>query len=161
SPTPATRTSAAPATACRAIRRRSGSTRWRSRPAAWPPSCSRSWRWSSSSHECKRAGSVSDGRGKSRRLRFRLLARIPPRLGCSIPRHRTGRIIAACIVLTRGGTLVAESNSELVVETHKLTKIYNNRQIALNDVTLRLEPGCVLGLLGSNGAGKTTLLRLI
>jgi ABC-2 type transport system ATP-binding protein len=56
---------------------------------------------------------------------------------------------------------VAESTSELVVETFKLTKIYNNRQIALNDVTLRLEPGCVLGLLGSNGAGKTTLLRLI
>ncbi len=56
---------------------------------------------------------------------------------------------------------MAESSSELVVETFKLTKIYNNRQIALNDVTLRLEPGCVLGLLGSNGAGKTTLLRLI
>jgi ABC-2 type transport system ATP-binding protein len=56
---------------------------------------------------------------------------------------------------------VAESSSELVVETFKLTKIYNNRHIALNDVTLRLEPGCVLGLLGSNGAGKTTLLRLI
>ncbi|MGL4553938.1 MAG: ABC transporter ATP-binding protein [Gemmataceae bacterium] len=55
---------------------------------------------------------------------------------------------------------MAESNSELVVETSQLTKIYNNRQIALNDVTLRLEPGCVLGLLGSNGAGKTTLLRL-
>jgi ABC-2 type transport system ATP-binding protein len=56
---------------------------------------------------------------------------------------------------------VADRSSELVVETFKLTKIYNNRQIALNDVTLRLEPGCVLGLLGSNGAGKTTLLRLI
>ena len=48
-----------------------------------------------------------------------------------------------------------------MVETFKLTKIYQNRQIALNDVTLRLEPGCVLGLLGANGAGKTTLLRLI
>ena len=56
---------------------------------------------------------------------------------------------------------MAEKSSELVVETFKLTKIYQNRQIALNDVTLRLEPGCVLGLLGSNGAGKTTLLRLI
>ena len=53
------------------------------------------------------------------------------------------------------------SDSELVVETCKLTKIYQNRQIALNDVTLRIEPGCVLGLLGPNGAGKTTLLRLI
>jgi ABC-2 type transport system ATP-binding protein len=56
---------------------------------------------------------------------------------------------------------VAENASELVVETHTLTKIYQNRQIALNDVTLRLEPGCVLGLLGHNGAGKTTLLRLV
>jgi ABC-2 type transport system ATP-binding protein len=57
---------------------------------------------------------------------------------------------------------VAENpGPDLVVETSKLTKIYNNRQIALNDVSLRIEPGCVLGLLGSNGAGKTTLLRLI
>ena len=56
---------------------------------------------------------------------------------------------------------MAEVSSDLVVETYKLTKIYQNRQIALNDVTLKLEPGCVLGLLGHNGAGKTTLLRLI
>jgi ABC-2 type transport system ATP-binding protein len=57
---------------------------------------------------------------------------------------------------------VAETqSSDLVVETFKLTKIYKNRLIALNDVTLRLEPGCVLGLLGANGAGKTTLLRLL
>ncbi|MCS6978311.1 MAG: ABC transporter ATP-binding protein [Gemmatales bacterium] len=56
---------------------------------------------------------------------------------------------------------MADSASNLVVETHKLTKIYQNRQIALNDVTLSIEPGCVLGLLGPNGAGKTTLLRLI
>jgi ABC-2 type transport system ATP-binding protein len=56
---------------------------------------------------------------------------------------------------------VADNTSELVVETFKLTKIYQNRQIALNDVTLRVEPGCVLGLLGPNGAGKTTLIRLI
>jgi len=56
---------------------------------------------------------------------------------------------------------VADNASDLVVETHKLTKIYQNRQIALNDVTLRIEPGCVLGLLGPNGAGKTTFLRLV
>jgi len=56
---------------------------------------------------------------------------------------------------------VAANAGGLVVETYKLTKIYQNRQIALNDVTLRIEPGCVLGLLGHNGAGKTTLLRLI
>jgi ABC-2 type transport system ATP-binding protein len=56
---------------------------------------------------------------------------------------------------------VAENSSDLVVEAYQLTKIYQNRQIALNDVNLKLEPGCVLGLLGHNGAGKTTLLRLI
>src|SRR6516165_5656757 len=57
--------------------------------------------------------------------------------------------------------MAADSPSDLVVETLKLTKIYQNRQIALNDVTLKIEPGCVLGLLGPNGAGKTTLLRLV
>jgi ABC-2 type transport system ATP-binding protein len=51
--------------------------------------------------------------------------------------------------------------SEFVVATEHLTKIYQNRQIALNDVSLTIEPGCVLGLLGPNGAGKTTFLRLI
>jgi ABC-2 type transport system ATP-binding protein len=56
---------------------------------------------------------------------------------------------------------VAENSSGLVIETFKLTKIYQNRQIALNDVTLSLEPGWVLGLLGPNGAGKTTFLRLV
>src|SRR5881275_3011788 len=56
---------------------------------------------------------------------------------------------------------MAEAADDLVVESYKLTKIYQNRQIALNDVTLKLEPGCVLGLLGHNGAGKTTLLRLV
>ena len=56
---------------------------------------------------------------------------------------------------------MADDATELVVETQHLTKIYQNRQIALNDVSLTIEPGCVLGLLGPNGAGKTTFLRLI
>jgi ABC-2 type transport system ATP-binding protein len=56
---------------------------------------------------------------------------------------------------------VADDAGGLIVETEHLTKIYQNRQIALNDVTLTIEPGCVLGLLGPNGAGKTTFLRLI
>ena len=59
------------------------------------------------------------------------------------------------------GAPVAEDTTELIVETQHLTKIYQNRQIALNDVSLTIEPGCVLGLLGPNGAGKTTFLRLI
>jgi ABC-2 type transport system ATP-binding protein len=54
-----------------------------------------------------------------------------------------------------------DTAGELVVETSRLTKIYQNSQIAINDVTLGITPGTVLGLLGPNGAGKTTLLRLI
>jgi ABC-2 type transport system ATP-binding protein len=56
---------------------------------------------------------------------------------------------------------VNAAGNEFVVATEHLTKIYQNRQIALNDVSLTIEPGCVLGLLGPNGAGKTTFLRLI
>lgn len=55
----------------------------------------------------------------------------------------------------------ANADAGLVVETAHLTKIYQNRQIALNDATLTIEPGTVLGLLGPNGAGKTTFLRLV
>jgi ABC-2 type transport system ATP-binding protein len=47
------------------------------------------------------------------------------------------------------------------VETQNLTKIYQNRHIALNGVNLSVESGMVLGLLGPNGAGKTTLVRLV
>jgi len=57
--------------------------------------------------------------------------------------------------------LAAGQANDLVIESFKLTKIYQNKQIALNDVSLRIEPGTVLGLLGSNGAGKTTLIRMI
>jgi ABC-2 type transport system ATP-binding protein len=60
-----------------------------------------------------------------------------------------------------GSTVAGSTESELVVETSHLTKIYQNRQIALNDATLTVEPGNVLGLLGPNGAGKTTFLRLV
>ena len=41
-----------------------------------------------------------------------------------------------------------------------LTRCYGG-QIALDDVTLNLEPESITGLLGRNGAGKTTLLRVI
>jgi ABC-2 type transport system ATP-binding protein len=62
---------------------------------------------------------------------------------------------------TAGVWTVNGADSEFVVETGSLTKIYQNRQIALNDVAVTIEPGCVLGLLGPNGAGKTTFLRLV
>jgi len=46
-----------------------------------------------------------------------------------------------------------------------LTKIFNpdtiDQKIALNDVSVRIEKGDFVTVIGSNGAGKTTLLNLI
>ncbi|MHC4327712.1 MAG: ABC transporter ATP-binding protein [Planctomycetota bacterium] len=50
---------------------------------------------------------------------------------------------------------------ELAIRTERLTKIYGQRLIAVNDMNLEVPCGSVFGLLGPNGAGKTTTLRLL
>jgi ABC-2 type transport system ATP-binding protein len=50
---------------------------------------------------------------------------------------------------------------ELAIRTERLTKIYGQRLIAVNDMNLEVPRGSVFGLLGPNGAGKTTTLRLL
>ena len=52
----------------------------------------------------------------------------------------------------------SDSNAPLVAAG--LTRRYGQREV-LSNVTLRLEPGQVLGLLGRNGAGKTTLIQCL
>jgi len=47
-----------------------------------------------------------------------------------------------------------------LAELKNLTKSYGNRTV-LNDVTLRIDKGEILGLLGPNGSGKTTLLKIL
>ena len=47
-----------------------------------------------------------------------------------------------------------------ILEIKHLTKNYGDIT-ALSDVTLSLEGGKIIGLLGSNGSGKTTLLKMI
>jgi len=56
---------------------------------------------------------------------------------------------------------VHESKMEPAIRTERLTKIYGQRLIAVNDMNLEVPQGCVFGLLGPNGAGKTTTLRLL
>ena len=50
---------------------------------------------------------------------------------------------------------------ELAIRTEHLTKIYADRLIAVNDLSLEVPRGSIFGLLGPNGAGKTTTLRLL
>jgi sodium transport system ATP-binding protein len=52
-----------------------------------------------------------------------------------------------------------------MLEAHQLTKIFRDKKRgeirAVDNVSLRCQPGQIYGLLGVNGAGKTTCLRLL
>jgi ABC-2 type transport system ATP-binding protein len=47
-----------------------------------------------------------------------------------------------------------------VIELDGLTKQYRER-VAVDDLTVRIEPGRVTGFLGPNGSGKTTTMRCV
>lgn len=54
--------------------------------------------------------------------------------------------------------------SEAAIEVEGLGRTFKARGgdiVALRDVNLRVEPGEIVGLLGSNGAGKTTLTKIL
>lgn len=46
------------------------------------------------------------------------------------------------------------------IELNNIVKKYGNF-VALNNITLSLAPGRIVGLLGPNGSGKTTLLKML
>ena len=47
-----------------------------------------------------------------------------------------------------------------MIELDRLTKVYGDR-VAVDDLTVTVEPGRVTGFLGPNGSGKTTTLRCV
>ena len=53
--------------------------------------------------------------------------------------------------------IMKKVNSSAVVTCMGLTKIYQTGIVALNDLTLTIEPGMSFGLMGENGAGKSNL----
>ena len=48
-----------------------------------------------------------------------------------------------------------------MLELKNIKKTYQGGKVALDGVSLKLEPGQIIGLFGENGAGKTTLLKCI
>jgi len=47
-----------------------------------------------------------------------------------------------------------------VIEFERVTKVYQDRQIGLADISFSLPAGSTIGLLGANGSGKSTAIRL-
>jgi ABC-2 type transport system ATP-binding protein len=54
----------------------------------------------------------------------------------------------------------AVADGGVAIETRDLVRRFGAR-VAVDGVTLRVEPGEAFGLLGANGAGKTTFIRLV
>ena len=48
-----------------------------------------------------------------------------------------------------------------LIEITGLTKAYNANSIAVNNISLILPRGKIIGLLGPNGSGKTTLIKML
>lgn len=48
-----------------------------------------------------------------------------------------------------------------LIEIVGLTKTYDAKHVAVNNITLTLPKGKIIGLLGPNGSGKTTLIKMI
>jgi len=50
---------------------------------------------------------------------------------------------------------------EKIIEIVGLTKAYDAKHVAVNNITLSLPKGKIIGLLGPNGSGKTTLIKMM
>ena len=53
--------------------------------------------------------------------------------------------------------------NELALEIKNLSKVYDgdNKNIALDNISLNIKVGSIFGLLGPNGAGKSTLINIV
>lgn len=49
----------------------------------------------------------------------------------------------------------------MLVYIKNVTKKYSRQKTALNDISLEITSGRIVGLLGPNGSGKTTLIKIL
>ena len=54
----------------------------------------------------------------------------------------------------------SRSGPAVLAEARSVTRAFG-AHVAVDDVTLQVEQGAIVGLLGANGAGKTTLIRML
>jgi cell division transport system ATP-binding protein len=54
-----------------------------------------------------------------------------------------------------------DNSSSHMIHFDKVTKIYSDDSVALEDVTLKIEPKEFVSIVGHSGAGKTTLVKMI
>ena len=59
-----------------------------------------------------------------------------------------------------GGPVERGATGEVLVDARKVSRRFGNFT-AVDDVTLQVRAGEIIGLLGPNGAGKTTLIRIL
>ena len=71
-----------------------------------------------------------------------------------MPRRRSGPRARLSAGAVRAG------HPDRVIEIDGLTKAYRSR-VAVDDLTVTVEPGRVTGFLGPNGSGKTTTMRCV
>ena len=48
-----------------------------------------------------------------------------------------------------------------MLETRDLTKVYNEKVLAVNELNLKVDDGEIYVLLGANGAGKSTTISML
>ena len=51
--------------------------------------------------------------------------------------------------------------ADTVIEVENLTKIFDGKLVAVNNLSFKVEQRAIYGFLGPNGAGKTTTIRLL